>query len=54
MREYEVEIVTELDEVEIIRVMANSPQEAEQIATMMVENGETHLYGRDVINACAL
>lgn len=54
MDEYEVEIVTELDEVEIIRVMTNSPQEAEEIATMKVENGETHLYGRDVINANAL
>lgn len=54
MDQYEVEIVTELDEVEIITVMANSPVEAEQVATDMVERGDTHLYGRDVINASAL
>lgn len=54
MEEYEVEIVTELDEVEYIRVMANSPQEAESIATQLVESGRTHLYGQEVICASAL
>lgn len=54
MEEYEVEIVSELDEVEIISVTAYSHEEAEQIATIMVERGETHLYGREVISAKAL
>lgn len=45
MEEYEVEIVTDLDEVGTIRVMANSPEEAEQIAIEMVENEETYLCG---------
>lgn len=54
MQEYEVEIVTELDEVEIICVMAGSPDEAERLATEAVERGETHLDGREVISATAL
>lgn len=54
MEEYEVEIVTELDEVEFFHVIAKSPIEAEQIATEMVERGETHLYGRVVICADVL
>lgn len=54
MKEYEVEIVTELDEVEIFRVIAASPNEAEIIASNMVVRGETDLYGREVISACAL
>lgn len=54
MEEYEVEIVTELDEVEIISMTAYSNEEAEQIATIMVESGETHLYGYEVISAKAL
>lgn len=33
MKEYEVEIVTELDEVAIIRVIAASPNETESIAS---------------------
>lgn len=51
MKEFEVEIVTELDEVEIIRVIAASPNEAEKIASDMVVRGETDLYGREVISA---
>lgn len=54
MQEYEVEIVTELDEVEIICVMADSPDEAERLATELVEHGETSLDGREVISATAL
>ena len=54
MKEYEVEIVTELDEVEIFRVSAASPNEAERIVSGMVVRGETDLYGREVISACAL
>ena len=53
MREYQVEVVTELDEVETFTIEAFSPQEAEQIATQIVENGETYLYGRMVISAQA-
>ena len=54
MKEYEVEIVTELDEVEIIRVIATSPNEAEKIASDMVIRGATDLYGREVISASTL
>lgn len=54
MQEYEVEIVTELDEVEIFRVMADSPIEAEQLAAEAVERGETNLDGREVISATTL
>lgn len=54
MNEYEVEIVTELDEVDILRVKANSPAEAVQVAIMMVENGYTYLDGRHVVSASAL
>lgn len=54
MEEYEAEIVTELDEVEVICVVPSSPHEAEQIAIGLVESGQTHLYGRDVISASAL
>lgn len=51
---YQVEIVTELDEVELISVMANSPEEAEHTATWLVESGRTHLNGQEVIYARAL
>lgn len=54
MQEYEVEIVTELDEVEIIYVMAGSAIEAERLATELVEQGKTDLYGREVISAIVL
>lgn len=53
MYQYRVEIVTEVDEVELIPVMADSPEEAERIATQMVESGCTHLYGQEVISAHA-
>lgn len=53
MREYQVKVVTDLDEIEYFIVTAASAQEAEYLATIMVENGETHLEGRHVINACA-
>lgn len=51
---YEVEIVTELDEVEVFRVTAASPADAEQFVTEMVERGDTHLCGCEVICATAL
>lgn len=54
MKEYEVEIVTELDEMAIIRVIAASPNETESIASDMVVRGDTYLYGREVISACVL
>lgn len=54
MEEYEVEIVTDQDEVEVFRVTAASPEEAEQIATEFVESGESHLYGQIVIYTSAL
>ncbi len=54
MKEYEVEIVIELDEVAIIHVIAASPNETERIASDMVVRGDTYLYGREVISACVL
>ena len=54
MKEYEVEIVIELDEVAIIRVIAASPNETERIASDMVVRADTYLYGREVISACVL
>lgn len=51
MNRYEVEIITDQDEVLVIEVFADTPEEALDFAIEKVETGEAEIYGQIVVCA---
>lgn len=50
MYAYDLEVVTDLDEVIFLSVYADSPEEAQRIAKQMLLDGETEALGHDIIS----